>query len=126
MKRILSLTVMLLCVSLLCGCQFWMDGEHFSVKPHTENYAPQDPGVLSAYSYTSLRNVLESLVEDAASEAVINLSGFNMDQMDTFMNRAINQIKRSHPVAAYALNEITVLFALIYFKHRCKACCMVD
>lgn len=107
MKRILSLTVMLLCVSLLCGCQFWMDGEHFSVKPHTENYAPQDPGVLSAYSYTSLRNVLESLVEDAASEAVINLSGFNMDQMDTFMNRAINQIKRSHPVAAYALNEIT-------------------
>lgn len=107
MKRIVSLAAMLLCVCLLCGCQFWMDGEHSSVKPHMEDDVPQDPGALSAFSYNSLRAVLETLVEDVATQAVINVSGINMDQMETFMKRAITQTKKNHAIAAYAVDEIT-------------------
>ncbi len=108
MKRISILAVILLsmCV-LLCGCQFWMDGEHYSVKPHLEDDIPQDPGTLSAYSYNSLRAVLETLVEDVATQAVINLSGFSTEQMEVFIDRAITQTKKNHPIAAYAVDEIT-------------------
>ena len=108
MKRIGILTVFLLCMSLLlCGCQFWMDGEHYSVKPHLEDDVPQDPGMLSAYSYNSLRVILETLVEDITGQAVIDVSGLNMDQMEAFMDRAIDQTKRNHAIAAYAVDEIT-------------------
>lgn len=108
MKRIGILAVVLLSICvLLCGCQFWMDGEHYSVKPHLEDNVPQDPGTLSAYSYNSLRSVLESLVEDVTGQAVINVTGLNMNQMETFMDRAIAQTKRNHAIAAYAVDEIT-------------------
>lgn len=107
MKRIGILIVLLVSFCLvLCGCQFWMDGEHYSVKPHTEDDVPQDPGTLSVYSYNSLRTVLEMLIEDVTSQAVINLSGFSEEQMEAYMDRAIAQTMKNHAIAAYAVDEI--------------------
>ena len=101
MKRIgmLVLTLLSICM-LLCGCQFWMDGEHYSVKPHLEDDIPQDPGTLSAYSYNSLRTVLELLVEDVADQAVINMNSLDSKQIQTYMDRAVDQMKRSHALTA--------------------------
>lgn len=95
-----------LCV-LLCGCSFWMDGNYYSVTPHTGpggNHTGENP---AANSYADLLNSLTQLVETGKESGIIYLGELGQENAVFFMDLAITQLSSSNPIAAYALEEIT-------------------
>lgn len=91
---------------LLSGCGSWMDGSYVSVKPHLEQNRQEAQQVVSASSYLELRNALSELVEIGTEQAVISVADMEKDSLQSNIDLAIRYITKSHPVGAYAVEQI--------------------
>lgn len=107
MKRILTMLLVVgLCISL-SGCDLWMDGSYYSVQPHQDDRQEELQENLTASSYKELQDILIELIENVHQDSVINMPGFQVDELNSYMDRAIRYVTEFHPIAAYAVEEIT-------------------
>lgn len=103
-RKIVAITVLL--AFLLSGCGSWMDGSYVSVKPHLEQNRQEAQQAVSASNYLELRNALSDLVESGAEQAVISVAGMEKDSLESNIDLATRYITGSHPIGAYAVEEI--------------------
>ena len=103
-KRIAWILILSL---LLSGCGAWMDGEYYSITPHTN---PDDPGseALSTVStYEDICNVLENMVRGAVDSRIVSVAANAGSRLALNINQAIRYIKSIFPLGAYAVEDIT-------------------
>lgn len=93
-------------ILLLSGCGSWMDGSYVSVKPHLEQNRQEAQQAVSVGSYLELRSALSDLVESGTEQAVISVAGMEQDSLQSNIDLAIRYITKSHPVGAYAVEQI--------------------
>lgn len=106
MKRS-AVLILTICLSVfLCGCNLWMDGSYYSVQPHHDDHAEKLLESATASSYDELQNVLIDMVESGQQSGVIYMPGFQNSQLASYMKRASNHLTYSHPIGAYAVDEI--------------------
>lgn len=104
MKRILPL---LLCLCLLLsGCASFFDGSHYHEEPHTSQGIQSPQGNIIASNYDGLCISLSSLVESGTESGVISLSTYDQSTIYTDLNRAVNQIRTTNPIAVWAVENI--------------------
>lgn len=106
MKRKLTL-LLAVCLSwMLCGCDFWMDGSYYSIQPHQDDHSQNLLESATASSYDELQAVLIDMIEGGQVSSVVYMPGFQSAQLTSYMRRAITYIKNSHPIGAYAVDDI--------------------
>jgi len=108
MKRYILVTMIcLLAAGMLAGCDLWTDGAYHSVEPHMqEDYFPnQYGGEIS--SFEELEQALQYMVERGTANDLFYTRNISAQQIEGFANVAIQNIKRSHAIGAYAVDEIT-------------------
>lgn len=103
------IALVLMC-ALLSGCVRVFDGHYTSVKPHTEQNASGVTQKVSAENYTQLYAVLTAFVESGQAEGVINVDQYDPDRVRSDMSRAVSEIRRRNPIAAYAVEQIDFEF----------------
>ncbi len=99
------ITVAAVCC-LLSGCALWMDGSRYSVTPHLEENASPEKETVEISSYIELRESLAELVENGRTSEIIYVSGFDEQQLEGYMNIAIQYLLEGHAIGAYALDSI--------------------
>lgn len=106
MKKVwIAVLVICLCVSL-CGCNLWMDGSYYNVKPHLEENAGESDQTVEVSSYTELRQRLVELVEGGRQSSMIYLSGGSQQLLQTYMEMACQHVTTDNAIGAYAVDEI--------------------
>lgn len=108
MKRVIALvaTIVALC-PFLSGCDFWMTGDYLSVTPHEPYQELNSETVVEVSSYQQLRNALSDLVNNCAEKGIISIRSFSHATVDYYVNTAINFVKKSTALGAYAVENIT-------------------
>ena len=103
-KRIVCAIILSL---LLSGCGSWMNGEYYSVTPHTspDNQGAED--ISSVSDYADICNVLENMVRGAVEGRIISVAAHTSDRLAIHMNQAIHYIKSTFPLGAYAVEDIS-------------------
>jgi hypothetical protein len=104
MKRLVP--ILLAVCMLLCGCE-WPDGRYHRVTPHQQPSAEEDSQVEVAENYLQLRTALENMINDGAERSVISVTDFLRNKLSDSMDMAIRYVKNSHPLGAYAVEDIT-------------------
>ncbi len=130
MKRIISFTFISLFICLtLCGCDFWMNGDHLSVTPHEEEFLESNDEIVHISSYTQLEEVLTDLVEKGTENAIVSAEILDMGTLNFLVESAIDYVINENPVGAYAVDKINyeigtnrgmnvVAFQLSYLHNR--------
>lgn len=103
--KIRLMAAVMVCV-LLCGCDRVFDGHYSSVKPHQPQSAPVDNQNVSAENFSQLYAALTGFVEAGRAEGVISVVNYDTDRVEQDMNRAVTEIMRRNPIAAYAVDSI--------------------
>lgn len=104
-RKMMLLWMIFLCIAL-CGCNLWMDGSYYSIQPHQDDHSEKLLESATASSYDELQKVLIDMVEGGQKSGVIYMPGFQNAQLTSYMKRAITHITYSHPIGAYAVDEI--------------------
>lgn len=108
MKRIAILTTtVFLIAGLLGGCGFWMTGDYLSVVSHEANSEIDREAVVEVSSYAQLCNALLEMVNNCTESGIIYVTTFSEASVDYYVNSAINHVKNSTPIGAYAVENIT-------------------
>ena len=106
MKR-KAFAVILLTSLLLSGCGSMLNGEYI----WTEKYEPPQSQTGGEYvlisNYLQLQNALEDMVENGVVRRVFSVVGYVTDDQDADFSSAVKELKSTHPIAAYAVDEIT-------------------
>lgn len=106
MKRKIFLLALSGCL-LLGGCSNVFDGSYVSVEPHQEHSSTEGSQSVSASNYNQLYAALTELIESGTEEGVISVVGYSQNTVENDMQRAIRNALNNHPVAAYAVEEVT-------------------
>lgn len=104
MKRIVPILLML--SLLLSGCG-WMDGSYVSVVLHQEQQQFGQAEVMIASKYQDLVAALEEMISSGAESGVINVANYPSDLVEGSMEVAVDHVRVSYPLGAYAVEEIT-------------------
>ena len=91
---------------LFSGCDFWMDGHYYSVKPHQEEAVEGSNQISEVSSYAGLRDKLTEMVEAGRQSAMIYMAGGTSQLWETYMQLACTYITQHHAIGAYAVDEI--------------------
>lgn len=102
--RILAL---LLACCMLSGCMGWMDGSYSSVTPHTDRRPQPGDYDTEVTNYTELRDALVDMVEAGRETVLLYISDIEEKTVREFMTRAMRYITVSHPIGAYAVEDVT-------------------
>ena len=106
MKRLLAVLLIIgVCVSL-CGCDSWMAGSYYSVRPHREAGKQESSGAAEVTNFEQLRQALESMVSDGLQEGVVYANSIETEQLKTYMTIARDHIVSQYPIGAYAVDSI--------------------
>lgn len=105
MKK-LSLLVFALCL-LLCGCSAMWDGHYVSVTPNQPQNNQTGSNYVNAADYDSLYNALASMAERGATTGVIHVHSYDTTYLERDIKRAVSNVSRNNPIAAYAVDQIT-------------------
>ena len=108
MKR--AIPIMLALCLLLSGCSGWLDSHYQSVTPHEEPFAQPETENVSVSNYTQLCQTLRTLVESGAEKGIISIARYDQKQVQTDVNKAVKEIMKTDPVAAYAVEDIAYEF----------------
>lgn len=103
MKKII--VPILLLALLLSGCT-WLDGEYHSVKPHASSGDKLSDDVVTVSGYNELKEALVEMVTTGRQQSTFYINGFDLDQVDQYMNTAIMHVFQNSAVGAYAVDEI--------------------
>lgn len=107
MKKYLALILIAAIALTLCGCDMWMDGSYYSVKPHQDAGTSQSQGSAVVSSYTQLFDAMCSLVKDGREEGVIYATGMDAKQLETYMSIASGSVTATNAIGAYAVDTIS-------------------
>ena len=105
MKKIII--PILLLAFLLSGCSTWLDGEYHSVKPHASDGNKLSDDAVIVADYPQLRDALVEMVTSGRQKSTFYITGFNLEDVDQYMNTAIMHVFQNSAVGAYAVDEIT-------------------
>lgn len=92
---------------LLSGCDFWMNGSYSSVTPNLGNVTAGSQQDEEIYSYGNLLERLEETVEMGIQKATFSASRFDTDTLESYMQKATEQIMSNHPVGSFAVEQIS-------------------
>ncbi len=106
MKRFYIAVVLLLCL-VLGGCAFWMDGEHLSVTPHQEQIRNPGDELIQVSNNAEMSDALEELIEAGSDGGIMTASALSGGSLHYYADAIIENILKNHPIAAYAVDEIT-------------------
>ena len=107
MKRLLALLLILgICLSL-CGCDMWMDGSYYSVRPHREAGNQESDGAAEVSTFDQLCQALQDMVSDGLQEGVLYANGIEAEQLKTYMTIANSIVVDQYPIGAYAVDSIS-------------------
>jgi hypothetical protein len=105
MKRIAFALVLALGV-LLTGCGSFSGADYI----WTETYRMPDypePGQDTVISnYLQVEKILTDMVENGQTEKTVSVVNYQAKQLEEDVKRAVEQLQRYNPIAAYALDEI--------------------
>lgn len=96
----------LACCLLLSGCSTWLEGSYHSVTPHQEKENDSGDEILAVSSYNALCRTLAGMVEKGTLNAVISVKNYNQLVLARDMRNAIDNLKKTDPVGAYAVENI--------------------
>lgn len=105
MKKIIIPILLLAC--LLSGCSSWMDGEYHSVKPHASDGNKLSDDKVTVSNYDALRDALVEMVTSGRQQSTFYITGFELEDVDRYMNTAIMHVFQNSAIGAYAVDEIT-------------------
>lgn len=108
MKRKILAALLALC--LLCsGCTLpLLDGEYVYTQPHEDHNAQPENSAMRADTYWQLLEALRSMVTAGRLHGVILVSGYDQRIVYADACRAAESLRRTDPIAAYAVAEITL------------------
>lgn len=101
-----KMIVLLLCLVFLLGGCAWMDGEYHSVTPHSSDGVKLSDDVVTAASYNEIRDALLKMVASGKQQSTFYINGFDLQDVDQYMNTAIMHVFQSSAVGAYAVDKI--------------------
>ena len=104
MRKLLVLIISVML--LLNGCS-WLDGEYHSVKPHASDGIKLSDDVVTVSDYLQLRDALVEMVTSGKQKTTFYITGFQLEDVDQYMNTAIMHVFQSSAVGAYAVEDIT-------------------
>ena len=104
MKTRWAAAVLALCL-VLSGCS-WGSGSYVSVTPHQEHTGGSQMDSISASNYYQLRQAVANLVEAGTENAVIHVSEYPQDLIETGMNAAVHYVQELLPLGAYAVESM--------------------
>lgn len=105
MKRKLTALLLAMCL-FLTGCG-WLDGSYVSVTPHREQRQETMEEVISAADQQELIAALKDMVSTGTESGVINVAEYPQKSVEIGMDLAVAYIRRSDPVGAYAVEDIS-------------------
>lgn len=105
MKRSFLLITLAMCL-MLTGCG-WFDGSYVSVTPHWEPHQNTQSENLSASDYPELIDALQEMVSKTTESAPIIVADYKMGSVEQGMEAAVEYLKNTDPIGAYAIEEIT-------------------
>lgn len=105
MRRV-CLLVFVLCL-LLCGCSAMWDGHYVSITPNQPQNNQSGSNQVNAADYDSLYNALVNMVESGNASGVIHVQEYDITYLERDIKRAVSNVTRSNPIAAYAVDSIS-------------------
>lgn len=108
MKRAVAFLVILSVICcLLSGCDLWTAGDYLSISPHEPYQEVIKDTIVEVSSYPQLRSALSEIVSNCAESGLISIKSFSNATVDYYVNTAINFVKTSTALGAYAVEDIT-------------------
>ena len=106
MKK-MQILAALLCACILCGCNRIFDGSYSSVTPHSiPSAAPEVQEKYSAKDRDELYAVVEKLVHNGLSSAVIDVAAYDQQSIEEDAQWVSRVALEDDPIAAYAVETI--------------------
>jgi hypothetical protein len=109
MKKTLS-AFLLLGLLALSGCASMTNRDYLSIQPHRDNLsAANDPSAYRAENYTTLGEVIHSMVEAGLEHGVVHLSNYTPrwnSNVETDLADACAEVAQRDPLGAYAVDFI--------------------
>ncbi len=91
---------------LLCGCSALWDGHYVSITPNQPQNNQTGSNYVNAVDYDSLYKALEDMAENGNTTGVIHVQGYDTTYLERDIRRAVSNVTRSNPIAAYAVESI--------------------
>ncbi len=105
MKRTAICWVLLVCL-VLSGCSSLLTGEYIWEQTHYIPPIPDSGQDISASNYTQLVSVLADAIEEGTEQFTVSVAQYDRNILEMDVDRATQEVKRSNPVAAYAVSNI--------------------
>lgn len=105
MKHAALAGILIICI-LLSGCSILSHRDYVWMDTHPIPTAPAGNQSISAADYESLCAVLTQLVEAGTAQANIAVGQYNQDLVEQDMQQAVQDIRATSPIAAYAVENI--------------------
>lgn len=97
--------ILALCL-LLTGCSLRMNGHYASVEPYLVQDRKEDEGIVAVSSSQEMRVALEDMVSSAVESRTISVQNMASEAVEEKIQRAIHNVLRNFPIAAYAVENI--------------------
>ncbi len=98
--------ILVLCL-LLSGCEALSEGEYTWQASHPIQVSPGSNSEASVTTYDELYKALERLVAFGSEEGTIYVDGYLQDTVAEDAQRAVEEVHKNHPIAAYAVEKIS-------------------
>ncbi len=92
---------------LLCGCSSVLDGAYYWEASHPVEASPAVGQDVNAATYSQLRAALVRFVAAGTTQGTIFVADYDWKLLEVDIRRAVQEVERTDPIAAYAVEEIT-------------------
>lgn len=104
MKRICL--IIIVAGLLLSGCSSLFEGSYISTIPYEQQNNQIDETLILAYNYEDLRSALTNMIRSGNKNGLIHIPQYNPETVRADMEKAVSNVMRLDPVAAYAVEDI--------------------
>lgn len=105
--KVRTFFVVLMLGVLLSGCSFSMNGEYVWTEKYEPSQSQMSDERIQISNYLQLQNVLERMVETGTTRNVISVEAYDAGTLNADFVSAVEKLKDTHPIAAYAVDQIT-------------------
>ncbi len=104
MKAVIA-AILALCL-VLTGCSAFVDGEYTWEASHPLEASPGGSQDNSAANYDQLYKALEKFITFGTEQGTIFVEDYNKDRLPEDLRNAVVNVRKQHPIAAYAVEAI--------------------